>query len=125
MSTLTESVRTALADGLVGDWLIIGHADIPDRIERRTVALWSSRITPLEALASAYSLEQTIEVITPHQDIRQADDDLDAAVLDVLAVVWATPALMFVTAERTTNEAKTYHAWTITVRAVFTATPEE
>ncbi|MGN8245292.1 hypothetical protein ACTHAM_002411 [Cellulomonas soli] len=123
---LREDLVAALTAGLpAGEWLIVGYPDTPTRVEKRTVAVWSSRIAPQEGLGSAYRLDQTIEVLTPRQDVRQADDDLDDALMAVLAVLWPLTWLSVESAERTTNDEKTYHAWTITVRRVFTAAPEE
>lgn len=127
---MAENLRAPIVDALTAglpadDWAIIGYPDSPERVEKRTVAVWAARIVPAPRLKGGqYVLEMTLEVTTPHQDVRQADDDLDGALLAVLDVLFAMPAIVFTSAERTTNDAKTSHSWTVRVEQILTATPE-
>lgn len=116
----------ALTAALPADeWTIIGYPDAPERVERRTVAVWAATIQPAPRLkAGQFVLAMSLEVLTPHQDVRQADDDLDGALLAVLDVLLAQPSIVFTSAERTTNNAKTAHAWSIRVEQILTVTPE-
>lgn len=125
-TNLRATVVNALTAALPADeWAIVGYADMPTRVERRTVAVWASRIEPSTRLKRGhYDLEVQLEVATPHQDIAKADDDLDGAVLAVLDVLLGMPEVTFGQAERTTNETKTAHAWNVTVQQILTATPE-
>ena len=124
------NLRSAVVDALTAalpanEWAIVGYADMPTRVEKRTVAVWASRIEPSTRLKGGqYALEVQLEVATPHQDITKADDDLDGAVLDVLDVLFGMSSVVLNQAERTTNEAKTAHAWNITVSQILIATPE-
>ncbi len=124
-TSLRAAVVDALTAALPGDeWKIIGYADMPERVERRTVAVWASAIQPSERLKKGqYAVTVQLEIATPHQDIAKADDDLDDALLAVLPVLFEL-GVAFERAERTTNEAKTQHAWNVTVSQILIVTPE-
>lgn len=123
---LRGEVVAALTAGLpAGEWVIVGYADAPTRIEKRTAVVWAATIEPSARLKKGqYALQLQVEVATPHQDVAKADDDLDGAVLDVLDVLLAMPSISFERAERMTNDAKTAHGWAITVQQILTATPD-
>lgn len=122
---LRAPIVAALTESLPADeWVIIGFPDTPTRIAKRTVAVWAATIEPAPRLkAGHFAVEMTLEVTTASQDVRKADDDLDGAVLAVLDVLLAMPSIVFVRAERTTNDDKTQHSWTVTVQQVLTAIP--
>lgn len=127
---MADNLRALIVDALTAalpadEWVIVGYADMPTRIEKRTVAVWASQIEPTQRLKPGqYALEVRLEVTTPHQDVRKADDDLDGAVLAVLDVLFAQPAVIFNRAERITNDEKTAHAWAVYVQQILTATTE-
>ena len=121
---LRALVVDALKNGLPTGWKVIGHPDVPDRASGRTACVWTTSIKPQPAAPSTYEVTLTVAVLTPHQDARKADDDLDPALFEVLEVLWGVDQLVFDGAERSTYGSTT-PAWDITVRTAFTATPED
>jgi hypothetical protein len=121
------SLRAQLVDALtaalpVSEWAIVGYADIPARIEKRTVVVWAAQIEPVRLKAGQYSLEMQVRVITPHQDVEKADDDLDGALLAVLDILLGLRGVTFDSAERQADNGQ--HWWAITTHYGLAVTPE-
>lgn len=121
---LRAIVAGPLRDALGTGWTVIGHPDIPERVNGRTVCVWTSNLNPLASAPSSYEATLNVAVLSAHQDARKADNDLDPALIEVLSVIWTIPDVVFDTAERAVHR-DTIPAWDITVRTAFTATPED
>jgi hypothetical protein len=99
---------------------------VPARPGKRTVCVWTTDLKPLAAAPSQYEVDLTVLVLTPHQDPTKADDDLDAALSDVLTVLWTdAPGVRFVSATRTSFNDDTVQAWNVSVATNIRTTTEE
>jgi len=120
--SIRSDLADLLADGLPG-YRVIGYPGALDGVTRRTVALWADRITAMpEAPNGHYAVTYTVRVITPYTDPAQADDDLDEAMGDVLALLWDSSAYLLSEARREVVEDTSLHCWTLTVTGGITIT---
>lgn len=100
-------------------------SSVPVRPTKRTVCVWTTDIRPLQQAPSQYEVDCTVLVVTPHQDPAKADDDLDAALSDVLTILWTdAPGVRFVSATRTSFNDDTVQAWNVSVITNITTTEE-
>lgn len=126
------SVRTDLAAALAAGlptttgptgYRVIGYQRAPDRVDQRTVMVWQDTITPHGIGSDLLIVSLTVWVLTPRLDPETADDDLDAALLDVLAVLHPLDAFTWGPAERGVF-AETAHGYKLTVTAATQVTPD-
>lgn len=123
------SLRKPLADALTlalpAEWKVTGYTKGLVRVDRLTVAVWTNKIAHLDgAPASAYVVDFTVALYTPHADPTKADDDLETALPKLLDALWSVPDVVLSNADRTTNDDNTLHAWVLTVRQGITITTE-
>lgn len=121
---LPESYTDAAGRTLA--YRLTGYQRALDRVDARTVLVWQDQLTPQGIGSDRAMVTLTVWVLTPHQDGPDVDDDLDAALLDVLAVLHGRRDLVWTVAERGVL-ADTWHGYKITVRAGghIIRTPEE
>lgn len=123
--SLREGLTTALTNGLGTGFKVIGYPATLDGVSGPTVALWATEIRPLLAAPNGhYGVDYTIQVLTAHQDPARADDDLDASMAAVLAVLWNHPTYLLTQATRTVSEDNKIHSWTLTVSTGITITED-
>lgn len=124
MSALHQQLVDTLTDQLGTGYSVLSYP--PDAPPGRAVAVWTTNVTPGQgALAGQYVAEFTVELYTRHTDPEQAESDLAASLEAVLDVLWRHDSYVLTRAERTTNEARTQHQWTLTVVGGLEITPED
>ena len=123
---LRADLHAALIAGLGPAYRVIGFPTSLDAVTKPTVAAWTTGLTRLpEAPVGHLAVTYTVQVLTGHQDPKRADDALDAALGDVLAVLWAAPQFLLESADRTVSEDNRFHSWTLTVRGGITINSED
>lgn len=112
-SELAATLRTALPT-----WQVTGYPTVPDAVTRPTVMVWTQSMVPAEQInRDRLVVTLTLWVLTGRQDPATADDELDARLEDVLAVLHPLKWLAWTDAERGVL-AETFHGYQITATAV-------
>lgn len=122
--SLRSELTTLLTDGLPAV-KVIGYPAGLDAVTKRTLALWATDLTHLDAAPNGhYRVEFTVQLFSQYPDPARADDDLDGFLTDVLEVLWPSRRYVLERAERTTSQSDALQSWTLTVHAGLTITEE-
>lgn len=121
--------RQQLADALAGHlptYRVIGYSKALDRVDDRTLLVWTDRLDPEDSLGrDGVRITLVVVVLTPYQDIANAETDLDEALADVLAVLHPLSWVAWTDAQRDTFGDQYWHGYKITLTAVGAVTPLE
>lgn len=111
------AVAQALSEALP-TYRVINHSRTIDRVDQRTILVWQDGLTPHPpAGRDGIQVRLTVLVLTPHADVERADDDLEAALLDVLAVLHPLDSVLWTDAERGVFGDDTWNGYKITLTA--------
>lgn len=120
MSSPRRVLADALADALP-DYRVTGHPASLDRVDTRTVMVWTNTLTPAGIGADRLTIALTVWVLTPHTSPSATDDDLDAALADVIGALHPLDAFAWTQAERDMY-GDAWHGYRLDVLAVGQAT---
>lgn len=100
MSTPARKQLVAdLKAALPREYAVIGYPS--DRVTRRTVAVWQETVTKTEQFGPPrLQVALAVWILTGQEDPAKADDELDAALLDVLTAMQPLTWVDWQTAER-------------------------
>lgn len=94
-SDLTKLIAEKLGSG----YQVTGPLGVPDRVTRRTAVVIVDTISPINVESTGVALAVTVWVLSPKEG-PAADDDLDEAVVDMIAALKTIPAVQWTRATR-------------------------
>lgn len=104
---------------------VIGYPNSPDRLDQRTVAVMQTRVVPSTFDRDSWTVELVAWVLTPMTTAGRTDDDLDAALVDVLTVLHPLKWLVWNEATRGVAGDQEFNGYRITMTAAATITTED
>ena len=108
-------------------WRIIPSVKLPETIDRPTVTITHTKITPNPALPHSENLvnDVVIRVADPHNDLLTAENALDDQVLGLIHILRGSERLRWTEAEKVQIKETPYFGWDITVQVLSSPTPPE
>lgn len=117
MSSARQQLAATLATGLGKGWRVVGYPTELDAVTRPTVMVWTESLEPAEQIGrDRLRVTLSLWVLSSSQNPATADDDLDARLVDVIAVLHPLAWIAWTSAERGVL-ADTYHGYRITATA--------
>lgn len=120
-STARAYLDEVFAPLLPEEWKWIPYQRNLDALESVTVVWKQSTLSRLrEAPIGTVLVEGTITILSPHQDVERAEEDLDEAVLDLVLAIDSLPALAWSGATKVSLN-DTFFGYDLTVSTTVTA----
>lgn len=106
-------------------WRQIDEQRVPDVIDRETVIVKHSRVEKLpEAPIGHLRHEAILGVFVPNRDLARAENRLDEAVTELLAVIDGHPQINWSSAEKVVTPGNQYPGWEINLTVITSKTPD-
>lgn len=122
MSTPRRVLADRLTTELGAEYRVVGWAKGMDRLDRRTVMVWTDTLAPTGIGSDRLDLTLAVWVLTPHTTAELADDDLDEALAEVLAALLTLDVFAWTSATRDVWD-DAWHGYRIEVRAAGDVAP--